>query len=333
MKKKLWVGIDVSKEWIDLIEVNEKGDISKQSKRFDNNFMSFALMTSKLSKDYRLKKTEMMFCFEYTGRYSKKLAEFFSEYGYDYSQIPGLEIKLSQGMRRGTTDQDAARQIALYAYKNRKDIRLNKSPEKSLQALADLLAYRTRLKKAIHSFEVSAKLLEEFPLNHTDQAIEQRSRELINRINKELSEVERHAEELIPENASLNMNHKLLTSVKGIGLWTSAYMLIYTENFKKFDGNWRKFACYAATAPFENSSGKKKGKAKTTKMGCKSIKSLLTMCARSAMLYDMQIRAFAERKLAEGKPYHSVVNAVKNKLIARMFAVVNRQTPYVELMP
>jgi hypothetical protein len=43
------------------------------------------------------------------------------------------------------------------------------------------------------------------------------------------------------------------------------------------------------------------------------------------------MREYMERKIQEGKHYNCALNAVKNKLVARVFAVVKRKTPYVDL--
>ena len=66
-------------------------------------------------------------------------------------------------------------------------------------------------------------------------------------------------------------------------------------------------------------------------MANKKMKSLLSNCANVAIMHDKEIRAYYERKLAEGKEKGSVINAVKNKLVHRVFAVIKRQTPYVRL--
>ncbi len=43
---------------------------------------------------------------------------------------------------------------------------------------------------------------------------------------------------------------------------------------------------------------------------------------------DPGIKAYYERKVNEGKNKMSVLNAVKNKLLARVLAVVKRGEPY-----
>jgi hypothetical protein len=64
-------------------------------------------------------------------------------------------------------------------------------------------------------------------------------------------------------------------------------------------------------------------------MGNKQIKALLGNGITAAITYDTEIRTYFQRKIAEGKEPGVVKNAVKNKLVARVFAVVQRGTPFV----
>jgi hypothetical protein len=63
-------------------------------------------------------------------------------------------------------------------------------------------------------------------------------------------------------------------------------------------------------------------------MANKRLKTALHMAALSAMKLDKELKIFYDRKVAEGKSKMSVINAIRNKLIHRIFAVVKRQTPY-----
>ena len=58
-----------------------------------------------------------------------------------------------------------------------------------------------------------------------------------------------------------------------------------------------------------------------------SVKDLTTY----EVLKDEDLKAYYERKVAEGKHKFSVLNAVRAKIAARCFAVVRRGTPYVAL--
>ena len=56
------------------------------------------------------------------------------------------------------------------------------------------------------------------------------------------------------------------------------------------------------------------------------------MAALSAKKHDPEIRLYYERKRAEGKHPMSVMNAIKCKVAARVFATVNRNTPFVNTL-
>ena len=93
----------------------------------------------------------------------------------------------------------------------------------------------------------------------------------------------------------------------------------------------RKLACYCGVAPFEYSSGSSvRGKTKVHYMANKKLKCNLHMASLTAVKLDGDLKAYYERKVAEGKNKMSVLNAVKNKLLARVVAVVNKQQEYVK---
>jgi len=95
---------------------------------------------------------------------------------------------------------------------------------------------------------------------------------------------------------------------------------------------WRAFSSYCGTAPFEHRSGTSIYKRKQCHyLGDRKMKSLLSMASVSAIQHDSELRFYYNRKLAEGKDKMLAINNVRNKLIARAFAVVKRGTPYVVL--
>ena len=55
------------------------------------------------------------------------------------------------------------------------------------------------------------------------------------------------------------------------------------------------------------------------------MKSLLNMAALSAKKSDTEIKAYYERKIAEGKNKMGVMNAIRFKIISRTFAVLEKK--------
>ena len=137
--------------------------------------------------------------------------------------------------------------------------------------------------------------------------------------------------QIIQSDPVMEMNDNLLQSITGIAHIIAAYLIATTNNFESFS-NARKYASYCGIAPFENSSGTKRGKSKVNPMANKKVKSLLSKGATAAKNHDPEISLYYKRKEAQGKPYGVIVNAIKNKMIHRAIAVIERQTPYVKRM-
>jgi hypothetical protein len=47
-------------------------------------------------------------------------------------------------------------------------------------------------------------------------------------------------------------------------------------------------------------------------------------------MYDTEMKAYYQRRASLGKHHIAIMNEIKFKLIARMFAVVNKQQVYVK---
>ena len=65
-------------------------------------------------------------------------------------------------------------------------------------------------------------------------------------------------------------------------------------------------------------------------MANKDLKKALHLCALTVIQYYPEFKQYYERKKAEGKHSMSVLNAIRNKIILRVVAVVNKQQPYVD---
>ena len=61
------------------------------------------------------------------------------------------------------------------------------------------------------------------------------------------------------------------------------------------------------------------------------MKTLLSLASVSAIQHDSELKKYYKNKIEQGKPKMVALNNARNKLLARVFAVVKRGTPYVEL--
>ena len=93
-KKKYFVGIDISKDHLDVALLKaEDLDVFKD-KKVDNSFTGFAAIQNWLLKK-RVKLEDCLFCMEHTGTYGLLLFAWLSQLGIDYCVEPGIKIKVS----------------------------------------------------------------------------------------------------------------------------------------------------------------------------------------------------------------------------------------------
>ena len=63
-------------------------------------------------------------------------------------------------------------------------------------------------------------------------------------------------------------------------------------------------------------------------MANKTLKTLLSLCATSAIGVKGELRDYYHRKLEEGKNKMLVINAVRNKIVLRIFSCVTNNRMY-----
>lgn len=328
MKFTSFVGIDISKLVFDVALLDSKGAFLS-SKQFSNTDSGFKQMLRWLNHLESMQ--DVLFCLEHTGVYCLPICVFFEDSALNYTLQSGLQIKRSMGIQRGKNDKADALVIGKYAYLNREEIVCSHLPSKSILKLKQLVTYRNRLVRSKVALKTASKELKSFTGKELHQFIVTDSKEHVEGINKSIIKIDGALKELISEDKELNRLFELATSVKGVGMQIAVNMLIVTHGFTKFK-NWRKFSCYCGLAPFEYSSGSSiRGKTKVSHLGNKKVKAVIGNGIASAIQHDPEISIYYKRKLDEGKHKMVVLNAIKNKLISRVFAVVKRGTPFVPL--
>ena len=122
-----------------------------------------------------------------------------------------------------------------------------------------------------------------------------------------------------------------MKTIPGIGTQSAINLIIATNNFSNFNSA-KHLACYAGVVPFQNQSGTIIKKERISKLANLKIKKLLHLAAMAACKSDPEIKSYYIRKVKEGKNKMSVLNAIRNKLVHRIMAVITRKTPYIKTM-
>ncbi len=149
-------------------------------------------------------------------------------------------------------------------------------------------------------------------------------------LDEEIAFTEGQMRQVIDGDESLSKNFGIVTSVKGVGLVTAVEMIIKTDNFTTIR-TARQYAAYAGTAPYARSSGRTDRGAHVSRIGNRRSKTLLYICAESARRNDRGMKLYYERRtLVDKKPRQYVLNAIANKLLRIIFALIGKGETFDE---
>ncbi len=320
MKGQQIIGVDVSKHTLDVC-IKPTGETLQVT----NDLAGIKLLRNKIGDTHN-----NLVVMEHTGSYSLILEKFLHQKRIGFCKVAALQIKRSLGIVRGKSDKIDACRIAEYGWRYRDELKPDPELNKDILDLRSLLSlraklvrdragYTARLKEAVATGECTVK-----------SVVAKMQNDLIDRFSKKISELETLIRETISENQKIKQNFQLLNGIKGVGPIIAAYMIAYTQNFKKFS-NARKFNCYVGIAPFAHQSGTSiRGRSRVSHLANKELKTLLDLGAKTAIQYNQELREYYKRRIAEGKKKMSCINIIRSKIVARMFAVIKRQSNYVE---
>ena len=326
MEFEFFIGIDVSKNELDFSV--QQGKCFLFHKETINEPEAINALIKELGKLNGFSLSNAIFCMEHTGIYSNHLLSCLYHKKANICLESATQIKKSLGNLRGKNDKVDSMRIAAYAYKNREELRLWSPRREQVQQLAHLSSTRSRLIKAKKMLKTPLKEYGSFVKKKVAKQNTNVCNNALNGIETSLENVEKLIMNIINADPELKRLFALVTSVIGVGKVTAVQMIVTTNEFKDIN-NAKSYACYAGLVPYLEESGIFKGKGRISHMANKKVKTLFHMAALVAIQYNDELRRYYERKVnLEKKNKMSVINAVRNKLVQRIFSCVNQNRKY-----
>jgi transposase len=266
---------------------------------------------------------------EATGLYCFTLTQFLVNNAIDTWIEHAAQIKKATALARGKNDKVDSLRIATYASKNLERLRLWKPMNSAIEKIKHLATLRDRIVATQKRLVVPIKAFEDVGNVEMAKILTKTIKKSIAALDADLQNIEKQILKILNEDAGLARKYVSATSVVGIGFVTAINLMVHTNGFTQMT-DVRKLACYCGVAPFEYTSGSSiRGKTKVHFMANKKLKCHLHMASLTAIKLDADIKKYYERKCADGKNKMSVLNAVRNKLLARVLSCVNNDKVYV----
>lgn len=307
MNAELFIGIDVSKDHLDIA-------VRPTAQRWtcNNNDAGVEELATKLTD-----LAPTLIVMESTGSYHRLLLTRLVGV-----RLPAIAINPRQGRdfaramnRLAKTDRIDADILAEFAEKVRPPLRAISDEEtRELEALCtrrrQLLTMLAGEQNRVHS---------------AAQSVRPRIQKHIHWLKGEIDQLDKELHDRIRSSPAWRDKEDLLSSCKGIGPVSTHSMLAYLPELGTF--NRRQIAAIVGVAPFNDDSGKKRGR-RSISGGRRQVRNILYMATLVATRHNPAIREFYQRLIAAGKLPKVALVACMRKLLTILNSMARSKTQW-----
>ncbi len=262
-----------------------------------------------------------LFAYEPTGGYEKILESFLRGKELPARMCHANHVrKFAKAMGYAAkTDKIDAKVIAEYAHVK------GLTPTTWKQEHPDLVQMIARREQLIDTKKQESNRLEITPCAVVKKDVKSQ----IKQLQKRIDEMDKHIKAYIDADDKLKSSIDNLSSIPGVGFVTAVTIVAYMPEIDSASS--KQLSALAGLAPFNQDSGKKKGKRKV-QGGRSPVRRVLYMAAFSAIRHNPDIKRFYDRLKEKGKPYKVAITAAMRKLLSMMRSLYCRNTPWEKAM-
>jgi transposase len=302
--QRIFVGIDVSKDWLDLWL-----DPLKRFERLSNDAVGWAA-TIELLKSLG-SEAGLVVAFEATGGYERGLRRALLEASLEVRRLNPLRVRLyakSLG-RNAKNDRIDARVIARYAEA------ADTMPEildPARERLAELVSHRRRLVDERVAVGNQTAMLR-------CRLLLAQNRKRLALIERQIAQTDALILEAIGQIPSFVAKVELLKTLKGIKDVTAVALVALLPELGRITR--RAIAALVGLAPFDHDSGKLRG-TRSIAGGRSAVRTALYMAARAAARSKSPLGDFYKRLIAAGKTPKVATVALMRKMLVTLNAMI-----------
>jgi transposase len=302
------VGIDVSKERLDVCSLPDGGTFSVANDRACIDELIACLLEGVRPE---------LVVLEATGKYERPAAVAVAAAGIAVAVVNPRQARdfAKAAGRLAKTDTIDAQVLARFA--GAVGPRPSVLPDEEARVLQDILVRRRQLLEMI--------VAEKNRLQMASEAVARRIAAHVRWLEKELGRVDRELDEAVGESETWRANEELLRSVPGVGAVLARTLLAELPELGTLPR--RRLCALVGVAPFNRDSGTFRGKRQVWG-GRAPVRAALYMGALVATRHNPVIGEFYERLLAAGKPKKVALVACMRKLLSILNAVMRDRVPW-----
>lgn len=310
-EEKCYVGIDVSKDYLDVYILP-----IKKYMRFTNDAKDIKKLVQKLKK-FPVIATVM----EATGGYEKRLANTLDHYNLFPSIINPRHLRnfaKSVG-KLAKTDRIDASIIAMFA--ERIKPRANRVLSQNEQELARKISRRRQL--------IDMVTAEKNRLGLADKEEKKSIARVIKFLEKEIKLLDEDIHKRTESDTQMRDKKEILESIKGIGSVIATSLLADLPELGSLSS--RQISALVGVAPYNCDSGSMKGR-RSIRGGRAYVRRALYMAALVAVRHNKKLKSFYERLCELGKPKKVALVACMRKLLTIINTMVSRKETWNEAL-
>lgn len=308
-QSKYFLGVDVSKNWIDL------ADTEGRHKRVVNDE---TVIAAQFTGPWASDLCKRIVC-EATGGYERPLMRVAERLGLPICRVhPNRAHAFAKAFGKAAkTDKIDARMLADFARATR-DEQLTVPCSKTQQMLKELVSRLQQL-KGLHQEETCRA-------QQTDLRLVQGSiQAVLDLIEAQIKELQAAIDETIAAEPSLRRLYEIVRSCKGVGPQLAQSLLAFLPELGQL--NRRQIAALVGVAPLTKASGSCLNVAHIGG-GRKALRDILYMASVAAARHNPVLRAFYQRLIENGKPPKLALTAVMRKMVVILNAMVKTGTSW-----
>ena len=302
MNGKRVIGVDIGKKWLDVAKEGVT-----EVERYPNEAQAIAEFVRGFDPERDI------VVFERCGGYERMLEAALAAAGIPWAVVHSARVRAfreAQGIK-AKTDPIDARLLREFGRDrlNAGKLRLGRTQDVTLDAL---MARRRQLAAALHAERCR---LETAAIGAVRASLER----MICGLERELDDIEAEIAAHTRNDPQLALKEAVMCMRKGVAEATARSLLAEMPEIGRITG--KEITALGGLAPRTHQSGRTQ-KRRGLGPGRPAIKVILFNPARSAMRWDPEMRAFADRLRKKGKPGKVIMVAVMRKILVKLNAAV-----------